>query len=78
MKRIFALLLALTLLLTGCHAPEQQPQSPEIIPDEQIEAIPEDIPLDVVYEDKELMVIFQKNLLLKLKVFMMMLVILFL
>ena len=52
MKKLCSLALALTLLLTGCHAPEQQPQSPEIIPDEQIEAIPEDIPFQLAVYDR--------------------------
>ena len=43
MRKRFALALALTMLLIGCHAPQHQPQSPEITPSEEIQQIPEDI-----------------------------------
>ena len=52
MKKRFALALALAMLLTGCHAPAPQPQSPEISPDEQVEHIPEDIPFQLAVYDQ--------------------------
>ena len=52
MKKLLALSLALTLLLTGCHAPQQQPQSPGITQDEQTEQIPEDIPFQLAVYDR--------------------------
>ena len=52
MRKQFALALALTLLLTGCHAPQQQPQTPEIVPGDQTQSIPEDIPFQLAIYDR--------------------------
>ena len=52
MKKLCSLALALTLLLTGCHAPEQPSQPPVIDPDDQIESIPEDIPFRLAVYDQ--------------------------
>ena len=52
MRKLFALALAAALLLTGCHAPQQQPQSPEITPEEQTQQIPEDIPFRLAVYDR--------------------------
>ena len=52
MKKLCSLALALTLLLTGCHAPEQPSQPPVIDPDDQIESIPEDIPFQLAVYDR--------------------------
>ena len=51
MKKRLAFALALIMLLTGCHAP-QQPQTPTTTPDEQIEIIPEDIPFRLAVYDR--------------------------
>ena len=51
MKRFLSLSLALTLLLTGCHAP-QQPESPEPLPGDQIQSVPEDIPFQLAVYDQ--------------------------
>ena len=51
MRKLLTLTLALTLLLSGCHAP-QQPQTPDILPDQQEELLPEDIPFQLAVYDR--------------------------
>ena len=52
MRKLLPLALAAALLFTGCHAPQQQPQSPEITPSEEIQQIPEDIPFQLAVYDR--------------------------
>ena len=51
MKKLLSLALALTRLLTGCHAP-QQPETPEPSPGDQTQSVPEDIPFQLAVYDQ--------------------------
>ena len=52
MKKLLPLALSLTLLFTGCHAPESPPELPELPSDSQTEQIPEDIPFQLAVYDR--------------------------
>lgn len=62
MKKLLALTLCLTALLTGCHAPEPPSDLPVEDPDIQTEVIPEDIPFQLaVYDQYSLHPVLAEN-----------------
>ena len=52
MKKLLALALSLALLLTGCHAPEESPETPVQNSGSQTGAVPEDIPFQLAVYDR--------------------------